>query len=294
MGIRNDECKRVSALLALVLALSVVLLVAAAAPVRAYDSLENTLSAYVETWAKTGVGTTYINEDHDWDGPYEEPAPHPLKADCKSESEYDKHASASARAWQYVSVDHVFGKPRCEAEADEGYCAYADVFLEGDPVGGSPFHGQWLPAGITLDAEGTGVALANVTLWDSIEGKQFEGTATLTSAGLSTTGPPEWCNRWVSGEKPGGGRKAVYPPDAILKDTKGHKFYTWCTLNATVNGGGKAMATTIATVGGTAFPVDKLALLAPYITLAIAVVAVALGAVSARKRWLGKAVLPTP
>ena len=47
-------------------------------------------------------------------------------------------------------------------------------------------------------------------------------------------------------------------------------------------------------VGGVWVPVDKLALLAPYITLAIAVVAVVLGAVSARKRWLGKVVLPKP
>ena len=47
-------------------------------------------------------------------------------------------------------------------------------------------------------------------------------------------------------------------------------------------------------VGGIWVPVDKLGLMAPYIALAIAVVAVALGAVSARKRWLGKAVLPKP
>lgn len=47
-------------------------------------------------------------------------------------------------------------------------------------------------------------------------------------------------------------------------------------------------------VGGISFPVDKLALLAPYIALAVAVVAVTLGAASARKHWLGKTFIPRP
>lgn len=41
-------------------------------------------------------------------------------------------------------------------------------------------------------------------------------------------------------------------------------------------------------VGGV-WILDKLALLAPYVALAIAVIAIAVGAVYARKRWLGKA-----
>jgi len=47
-------------------------------------------------------------------------------------------------------------------------------------------------------------------------------------------------------------------------------------------------------VGGIVVPVDKLGLLAPYIALAIAVVAITIGAVYARKRWTGKAVIQTP
>jgi len=47
-------------------------------------------------------------------------------------------------------------------------------------------------------------------------------------------------------------------------------------------------------VGGIAVPVDKLALLAPYIGLAIAIAAVAVGAVYSRKRWLGKAIVQKP
>ena len=47
-------------------------------------------------------------------------------------------------------------------------------------------------------------------------------------------------------------------------------------------------------VGGIATPVDKLGLLAPYIALAIAVVAITIGAAYARKRWLGKAVVQKP
>ena len=47
-------------------------------------------------------------------------------------------------------------------------------------------------------------------------------------------------------------------------------------------------------VGGIGVPVDKLGLLAPYIALAVAAVAVTVGAVYARKRWFGKAVLPRP
>lgn len=42
----------------------------------------------------------------------------------------------------------------------------------------------------------------------------------------------------------------------------------------------------IEAVGGIAFPVDKLALIAPYIALAVALIAVTLSAVSAKKRWL--------
>jgi len=47
-------------------------------------------------------------------------------------------------------------------------------------------------------------------------------------------------------------------------------------------------------VGGIAIPVDKLVLLAPYVALAVAIVAVTVGAVYARKRWLGNSVLQIP
>ncbi len=47
-------------------------------------------------------------------------------------------------------------------------------------------------------------------------------------------------------------------------------------------------------VGGIASSVDKLGLLAPYIALTIAVIAITIGAVYARKRWLGKAVTQRP
>jgi hypothetical protein len=43
-------------------------------------------------------------------------------------------------------------------------------------------------------------------------------------------------------------------------------------------------------VGGIIDLVDKLALLAPYIGLAVAVVAITVGALYARKRWLRKAI----
>ena len=59
------------------------------------------------------------------------------------------------------------------------------------------------------------------------------------------------------------------------------------------NWGTQAIVVTVP-VGGIWVIVDKFGLLAPYIALAIAVAAVALGAVSARKRWFGKAVLPKP
>ena len=47
-------------------------------------------------------------------------------------------------------------------------------------------------------------------------------------------------------------------------------------------------------VGGVWIPVDKLALLAPYITSAVVVVAIIVGTVYAKKRWFGKAVVITP
>ena len=56
----------------------------------------------------------------------------------------------------------------------------------------------------------------------------------------------------------------------------------------------RALATVGLLVGGIGVPVDKLGLLAPYIGVAGAVVAVTVGAVYAKKRWLGKAVLPKP
>lgn len=46
--------------------------------------------------------------------------------------------------------------------------------------------------------------------------------------------------------------------------------------------------------GGAALPIDKIGLLAPYIALAVAVVAITIGAVYARKRWFGKAVVKRP
>ena len=46
--------------------------------------------------------------------------------------------------------------------------------------------------------------------------------------------------------------------------------------------------------GGIAIPVDKLGLLAPYIALAVAVVAITVGTLYARKRWLGKATVQKP
>ncbi len=48
------------------------------------------------------------------------------------------------------------------------------------------------------------------------------------------------------------------------------------------------------TVGGVLVPFDKLALLAPYIALAVAVVAITVGAVYVKKPWLIKAVVQTP
>lgn len=47
-------------------------------------------------------------------------------------------------------------------------------------------------------------------------------------------------------------------------------------------------------VGGILIPVDKLALLAPYIALGVAVVAVTIGVTYARKRWFKKAVVQRP
>jgi len=47
-------------------------------------------------------------------------------------------------------------------------------------------------------------------------------------------------------------------------------------------------------VGGIVVSVDKFGLLAPYIALAVAVVAITVGTMYARKRWLGKAVAQKP
>jgi len=47
-------------------------------------------------------------------------------------------------------------------------------------------------------------------------------------------------------------------------------------------------------VGGIVIPVDKLGLLAPYIVLAVVLIAVTIGTVYARKRWFGKAVVQKP
>jgi len=57
------------------------------------------------------------------------------------------------------------------------------------------------------------------------------------------------------------------------------------------SGGYDLAATPTQPVGGIVIPVDKFGLLAPYIALAVAVVAITIGAVYARKRWLGKAVV---
>jgi len=47
-------------------------------------------------------------------------------------------------------------------------------------------------------------------------------------------------------------------------------------------------------IGGVLVPVEKLALLAPYVALAVAIVVVTVGAVYARKRWLGNSGLQIP
>ena len=60
------------------------------------------------------------------------------------------------------------------------------------------------------------------------------------------------------------------------------------------NIGGQQSAKISGDVGGIVIPIDKLGLLAPYIALAVAVVAITVGTVYARKRWLGKAVVQSP
>ena len=297
MGIKNDECKRVSALLMLVLALSLLLLVAAAAPVQG----GNPIQVSVYTRARTIVtGEPAVEDTHlplpgnetEWDVP-------PLTGDSRARVR-SASALAHATAIQHVTADKAWGQAFTDASSSDGM-AQATAFLMADP----PVKDVDIPIphGLILKAEGSGEAYYSITLWDndtsnlrkknfaawpSIQ-KTFERTAKLTGAGTFQTTPGEWANNWTKG------RNARYHPPWNWRKKAASQHTVVHHVVAAVNSVGKAKAMSIrGPVGGTAFPVDKLALLAPYITLAIAVVAVALGAVSARKRWLGKAILPKP
>jgi hypothetical protein len=90
-----------------------------------------------------------------------------------------------------------------------------------------------------------------------------------------------------------------YPKKVIfyvpyVDPTKPVKFFVWSR-----NGDGfwtdwKQIGEAAVAVGGITLPIDKLSLLAPYIALAVAVIAVTVGSVYARKRWFRKALSQKP
>ena len=304
MGIKNDECKRVSALLALVLALSLLLLVSAAAPVQAGTA--TSISVYTHTDAectdvtldhKTHKAGGDHSKDYDmtvvewkvWDG-------RPLHGSSSASAIKSGKTWAKATATQHVTMDRAWGTLRADTQADTGEWADARALVLADPVAGGRNYDIPLPRGLRLITTGSSWASVNITLWDDTDKERFPGFPLYAKYDPTATPALQklgaWQKPWI---EPPGKKGASYPPDVISTAVpEGHRIHQYVEVYAHVGGGGKAQATTAGPVGGTAFPVDKLALLAPYITLAIAVVAVAIGAVSARKRWTQKPVVITP
>lgn len=210
------------------------------------------------------------------------------------------HGGTKARsnANQHVTMTKAWGNLKADSDAQDGDWATARALALADPVAAGGTYTIDLKDGIKLHARGGSVieARVNITLWDEdgAPGEKliWNGRAKYVPGSFdeSDTWPEGW-------DVDHGRREANYPKGQIDKAVpSGHRIKCFIEVYARADksgyaagggGKGKAMAKiNMKSVGGIAFPVDKLALLAPYIALAVAVVAVTLGAAYGRKRWL--------
>lgn len=289
----------------MVSALCLLLLVGAAAPVQAGNTVANTISAFTHTDAWTTnnpcPGTPGTHTTDPAGQPHTPPYGTPYtwtwtgatKKAESSASASETGASASSSAKQFVRMDSIWATiTESTRVTDPAKSAGTAVYCMADPSSsGIYLHG------ITLLVEGGSSirAFINITVWDNTKKERiwFAGstaplTAELTPTRLTLSRP--WPKSWDT-TNPG---KASYPYGSIpvdLTGRTGNEIHYYTEAKAEVSSVGRANVQVTPRVGGIVIPVDKLALLAPYIALAVAVVAATVGALYGRKRWFGKAAI---
>jgi len=283
--------------LALVLALSLFLLAGAAVPVQGGKMKDGDYFICVQTvtWAEcTGVPrvtTGYPYTEHNC-------TEQPMKVlTAKSDAKAKKSGQtwAEASAIQHASCTKSWGLIKSESKAAPGEDADAYAWAMADPVASGGIYKMPIPNGILLKATGSSTVEAEVSI--DVEYQDTGETIWHGWAKFSSSSPSafdsegDWRWPWNVGSIGAG-----YPRDEIEESVDSNRpIYTYIIAKTHIVGGGKAhVQFNLHPVGGIAFPVDKLALLAPYIALAVAVVAVAVGTVYGRKCWLGKPVVTMP
>ena len=161
-----------------------------------------------------------------------------------------------------------------------------------------------LDYGIKLRAEGKGAVKASCKITVKQGGKTIHYGEVIFEASVLTVNPSPPVGAdllWTSADWGKATDHAFFSARTISKTVNDNPaVYVRTELSAEVPSqegssvDGFASATTAGPVGGIAFLVDKLALLAPWIFLGVSVAAITVGTIYSRKRWLGKAFAPKP
>jgi hypothetical protein len=187
--------------------------------------------------------------------------------------------------------------------------ARAHAHAEEDPVVKAVGAGSYtieivLDYGIKLTAQGQGTLKASIKITVKQGGQTKHYGEAILEAGVLTVNPSPPIGAsllWTSANWTDATYYATFPATTISKTVNdAPAVYVRTELSAEVPSqegssvNGYAVATTEKTVGGIWVPVDKLALLAPWIFLGVSVAAITVGTIYSRKRWLGKAAAPKP
>lgn len=280
--------KRASALLVLMLALSLLLL--AAGPAQAGKKIDgnNWICIQARAEARWGVTNAPPTEEVINDSGYIQVPDTTGKTKLHEVREAYVTAPGVAEAYakvnQHVSWDKCWGNVKSNSSAIEGYWAESVTYAMADPT-------HWftvdISGGIELEVEAEASearAKVDIEIVDNTTKEVlWYGWANQTMGSARKFQESEtWQKKWKKAAK-------GYDYPALDEIRRGvpddHTIVATIRLETRVNGGWAKAKIKMKPVGGIAFPVDKLALLAPYIALAVALVAVGLGAVSIKKRW---------
>ena len=303
---------KVLAPLITVSALALVLMVAGTIPL-GLASGGGQLSAYAYADAETHLSSlVYDSESHTASCPGPANARAGAKSQgtcgqCRATGNAGSHAAGTppnVATTRHLRVDTWVrrghnGWARAHAHAEE------DPVVEAD---GSYTIEIRLPYGIKLRAEGSkahGDIKASCKITIKQGGKTTHyGEAILEPGNTLTVNPSPPAQAELLWTKPDwveGAGYAVFAARTISESVSdAPATYVRTELSAEVPSqegsarNGIARAITAGPVGGIAFPVDKLALLAPWIFLGVSVAAITVGTIYSRKRWLGKAFAPMP